>query len=86
MMFSHWTIEQGAELPEHYHVHEQISILVEGRFEFTLEGERHLIEPGMVVLIPSDAKHSGKALTDCTIIDIFNPVREDYINQMKADD
>jgi len=40
----------------------------------------------MVVLIPSDAKHSGKALTDCTIIDIFNPVREDYINQMKADD
>ena len=82
MMFSHWTIEKGAQLPDHHHANEQISILIEGQFEFTLEGEQYLIEPGMVVLIPAEAVHSGYALTDCKIIDIFYPIREDYREKM----
>ena len=83
MMFSHWTIEKGANLPAHHHVHEQISILIKGRFEFTLDGKSHLIEPGMVVMIPSEAIHSGIAITACEIIDVFCPVRDDYVNMMK---
>ncbi len=78
MTFSHWTIKAGAKLPEHQHTHEQLSYLTEGTFEFTLEGKTELITPGKLVVIPSNAVHSGNAITDCTIVDIFQPVREDY--------
>ena len=82
MTFSHWTIEKGSSLPAHNHSHEQISILIMGKFEFTLENETYVIKPGMVVLIPSEARHSGRALEDCEIIDIFHPIRSDYKDQM----
>ena len=83
MTFSHWTIAKGSTLPMHNHVHEQISILIKGKFEFTLDNEKYVITPGMVVLIPSEARHSGVALEDCQIMDIFHPVRKDYQEQMK---
>lgn len=82
MLFSHWTVEKGASLPAHHHIHEQISILIEGKFEFTLAGKTEIIEPGMVVMIPSDAIHSGRAIEDCVIIDIFSPIRQDYVEMM----
>ena len=78
MTFSQWEIQQGAILPEHSHPHEQISILVKGKFGFTLGSEYQEITPGIVVVIPSDVVHKGVALEDCSIIDIFSPVREDY--------
>lgn len=78
MTTSFWRIEAGAKLPEHAHPHEQVSALTSGRFEMMLEGETRQLEPGTVVVIPSNATHSGTALTDCTIMDMFYPVREDY--------
>ena len=78
MTVAYWNIEEGASLPDHTHPHEQIANLIEGRFEFSLDGETKVLEPGMVVVIPGDVPHSGKALTPCKIIDVFYPVREDY--------
>jgi quercetin dioxygenase-like cupin family protein len=78
MTFAYWNIEAGASLPHHSHPHEQVANVIEGKFEFTLEGETRVIEPGDVVTIPSNAEHAGKAVTDCRIIDVFYPVREDY--------
>jgi quercetin dioxygenase-like cupin family protein len=43
-----------------------------------VEGESQLVGPGMSVVIPPNAKHSGIAKTDCRMIDVFCPVREDY--------
>jgi quercetin dioxygenase-like cupin family protein len=53
-------------------------IVSEGEFELTVDGETEVLRPGVVAVIPSDAEHSGRALTDCRVIDIFHPVREDY--------
>jgi quercetin dioxygenase-like cupin family protein len=78
MTCSYWTITAGASLPEHAHPHEQVTNVIRGRFEMTLEGETRTIEPGSVVVIPSGVKHCGRALTDCYILDVFSPVREDY--------
>ncbi|MBT3188126.1 MAG: cupin domain-containing protein [Anaerolineae bacterium] len=78
MTASFWRIEAGAELPEHAHPQEQISVVVAGKFEMTLDGKKELLEKGKVALIPANVKHSGKALTDCEIMDVFYPVREDY--------
>jgi quercetin dioxygenase-like cupin family protein len=75
---SQWEVEAGATLPEHAHEHEQISIVLEGKFELTVDGEARLLEPGEWAVIPSNVPHSGKAHTACTIMDIFYPVREDY--------
>jgi len=78
MTVAYWTITAGSVLPEHKHPHEQIVNLISGEVEFTLGGETRKITPDTSVVIPSNVIHSGKALTDCYIIDIFHPVREDY--------
>ena len=71
-------VDAGAELPEHAHVHEQVTNLLEGEFEFVLGGETMLLRPGLSVAIPSNVPHSGRALTRCRILDVFSPVREDF--------
>ena len=78
MTFVLWRIEAGAVLPEHSHVHEQVALVLEGTFEITVEGETRQMRPGLVGTVPSNARHSGRALTDCRILDAFQPVREDY--------
>lgn len=78
MTCSYWTIEAGAVLPEHAHPHEQVTNVVRGTFEMAVEGATRAIEPGEVVVIPSGARHRGQALTDCYIVDVFHPVRDDY--------
>ncbi|MFQ6078095.1 MAG: cupin domain-containing protein [Thermodesulfobacteriota bacterium] len=78
MTFAYWDIEAGAVLPEHSHPHEQVASMIAGEFELTVNGETRLLRPGSVAIIPSDAVHSGRALTTCRIIDVFYPVREDY--------
>lgn len=78
MTFAYWAIEAGALLPEHSHHHEQVAHMLEGEFELTIEGEGQVLKPGMVGVIPSNSVHSGKAVTDCRILDVFNPIREDY--------
>lgn len=78
MTLAYWNLEPGAALPEHSHPHEQVASVIEGEFELTVQGETRLLGPGSVVIIPSDAVHSGKAMTACRIIDAFYPLREDY--------
>lgn len=71
-------IDDGADLAEHSHIHEQVVNILEGRFELTVKGEPHILEAGDVFAIPSNVPHSGRALTKCRILDVFNPVREDF--------
>jgi len=78
MTFAHWTIKAGARLPEHAHVHEQVVNMIEGEFELCIAGEIRRLGPASVAIIPSNAVHSGQAITDCRIIDAFYPIREDY--------
>lgn len=78
MTFAYWNIAAGSHLPEHRHVHEQVAHMFEGEFELIVEGVTMTLRPGSVVVIPSNAKHSGRAITDCRIMDAFHPVREDY--------
>ncbi len=73
-----WDVEKDAAVPEHHHVHEQIMHVIEGDFEFTLDGETAIYNPGDIVPIASNLSHSGKALTPCKLMDIFSPAREEY--------
>lgn len=71
-------VDEGAELPEHSHIHEQVTTLLEGRFDLMVSGQMHRLEAGDVCVIPSNVPHSGKAHTGCRIMDVFHPVREDF--------
>jgi len=71
-------IEKGSKLPEHSHIHEQITYVIEGKLEFHLEHETLVLESGMLANIPPGSRHSALALEDCQVIDVFSPVREDY--------
>lgn len=72
------TIEKGAVLPAHSHVHEQITQVISGKLEMTIDGVTQVLEPDSITIIPSNAVHSANALTNCVVIDTFFPVREDY--------
>jgi quercetin dioxygenase-like cupin family protein len=71
-------IDAGARFPEHQHPHEQIVNVLEGELEVTAGGVTHRLTPGQVLVIDGDVPHSGRAITDCRVLDVFAPTREDY--------
>jgi quercetin dioxygenase-like cupin family protein len=73
-------VAAGCSVPLHKHIHEQCSFAIEGKFEMTVNGDTQVLEPGFFAIIPSNAVHGGTAVTDCKLIDIFSPMREDYRN------
>lgn len=74
----YWSIDADAQLPEHSHPHEQIVNMLEGTYELVVDGTTHRLDAGDVLAIPGGAVHSGQAITDCRILDVFSPVREEY--------
>ncbi len=79
MSLAVWDFTPGAVLPAHSHPHEQITTMLNGQFEMTLDDEVVVLEKGAVVTIPPHVKHSGRALTACRIVDAFYPLREDFL-------
>ena len=70
-----WDVVQNSPLPEHHHPEKQILIVKSGNFRLTCNGEDHVLSKGDMFKIPPDVPHSGMALTDCTLEDIFIPAR-----------
>lgn len=78
LTFAHITLESGAVLPTHHHIHEQWTHVIEGQMHFDLDGEKQILSAGQSVFIPSGTPHSAIAITGCKAIDAFCPVREDF--------
>src|SRR5580658_5344964 len=83
LTFGYFTLEEDTDLPVHKHVHEQWTHLLEGELLFDIDGDRNHMKPGMMAYIPPNTPHSGKALTVCRVIDVFLPVREDFVEREK---
>lgn len=71
--------EQGAEGYLHSHVHEQLSYCLEGKLEFTINGEKTVISAGETLFIPSGAEHGCRALEPSRLLDTFTPLRQDLL-------
>jgi quercetin dioxygenase-like cupin family protein len=78
MTVAYWHFEPGIALPVHSHPHEQITNILSGEFELTVDGEPIRLQGGDYLVIAPGAVHSGRSITDCDILDVFCPVREDY--------
>lgn len=68
----------GHTVPLHSHMHEQVSFVQEGKMLFIIEDEQFVLEAGMAITVAPNLKHGATAITDCKLIDVFNPAREDY--------
>lgn len=77
--YSKVRIRKNAVLPEHKHPHLQITICLSGRFELVINGTRFILEEGSICEVPSNALHSGISLTDCEVLEIFYPIRQDFL-------
>ena len=66
--------------PTTAHPHEQTGYLVSGRILFEMPGATRELGPGDSWLVPGDVDHKVTALEDSVAIDIFSPVREDYLD------
>lgn len=78
MTFGFVEIEAGSDLPAHSHPHEQITYIIEGELDMIIGGEQCKLTPGMYHIIPSNVVHSAVARSQCKLIDVFGPVREEY--------
>lgn len=76
--YAFWEIEKGTILPDHKHIHEQISMVTSGDLELVVDGQTTIMKKGMVAIIPSNTSHSAKAISNVELIDIFSPIREDF--------
>ena len=73
--------EQGAVGPAHSHPHTQITYVASGRFSFTIGGETHEVGPGATQLKTDGGVHGCTCLEAGVLLDIFNPMREDFLPQ-----
>ena len=73
------TFEAGASIPSHTHEHEQTGYLVSGRLRFELDGRVREMQPGDAWLVPSQRPHAVTALEPSVAIDVFSPVRTEYL-------
>ena len=72
-------LKKDAVVPLHHHESEQITYIVEGALKFELEGREVTVRKGELLLIPSNVPHRAVALEDTLDIDVFSPIRHDWL-------
>jgi len=72
-------MQAGSTLPLHQHPYEQTGYLVSGRMRLTIAGEPFDATAGASWCIPPDVLHGADILEDAVAIEIFAPVRPDYL-------
>ena len=71
--------EKGAVGTLHHHPHTQITYVVSGKFEFEIDGEKHIVEKGDTLLKTDGVEHGCVCLEEGVLLDIFTPYREDFV-------
>jgi quercetin dioxygenase-like cupin family protein len=78
-LLTEFRLEKGSRLPLHAHPHEQTGYLVSGRIRLSVGKDEVDIEPGDSWCIPSGVEHGAEILADSVAVEVFSPVREDYL-------
>jgi quercetin dioxygenase-like cupin family protein len=71
--------DKGAIGPLHNHHHTQVTHIAQGKFEVTIEDETRILKKGDSFYIPSDKIHGVVCLEEGMLIDVFSPIREDFM-------
>jgi quercetin dioxygenase-like cupin family protein len=74
------TLAKGALVPRHEHPNEQVATILEGRLRFRIgDDEEFVASAGESVPLAPNVPHEVEALEDSTVLDVFSPVREDWL-------
>lgn len=73
-------LAKGSVVPRHSHDNEQLSHVLEGRLRFEFDSGPVEASAGQVVEIPSHVPHRVVALEDSLAMDIFAPLRADWLS------
>jgi quercetin dioxygenase-like cupin family protein len=74
------TLTKGAVVPRHDHPNEQIATVLEGRLRFLIgDDEELVVSAGESVPLAANVPHEVEALEDTVVLDVFSPVREDWV-------
>ncbi len=73
--------ESGSVGDVHSHPHSQVTYVESGRFEIEIDGEKRIMEGGDSTYIASGLLHGAKCLDAGVVLDMFNPVREDFLSE-----
>lgn len=71
--------EKGAVGSLHHHIHRQLSYVAAGKFEVTIDGKQKILKYGDCFFVAPDLVHGVVALDEGTLVDVFTPVREDFL-------
>jgi quercetin dioxygenase-like cupin family protein len=78
-LMGQFRIAKGSAIPAHSHPHEQTGFMVSGKLSWNVEGDAMETVAGDAWCLPGGVEHSAEALEDSVVIEIFSPVREDYL-------
>lgn len=75
------SFEKGAVGPLHKHFHSQVTYVVSGKFEVSIDGVKKVLSEGDGFYIPPDIEHGAVCLEPGILIDVFSPLREDFLKK-----
>ncbi len=84
LMLSRVLLKKGCIVPEHSHLNEQLTYILEGALKFTIDGREIIVGAGEVLCIPPHMPHKAEALEDTIDLDVFYPPRQDWLNKTDA--
>ena len=76
---SEFHLQKGSVMPNHSHPHEQTGYMVSGHMSFIIDGKKYEAIPGNSWCIPAHIEHGVEVLEDSIVIEIFSPVRDEYL-------
>jgi len=76
-------LKRGALVPIHTHDSEQMTYVLQGSLRFVVAGEEVIVREGEVLHIPSSTPHQAEALEDTFELDVFSPVRGDWLRSLE---
>lgn len=79
LMVVELTWKKGQEGAVHTHPHRQCCYIIQGTFEASMNGEKKILKGGDCAYIEGDVPHGLLALEDGVMLDIFTPMREDFL-------
>lgn len=72
-------LEKGSNIPPHHHPYEQTGYLISGKLNFRIENKWFLAESGDSWSIPENAEHEVEILENSVVLELFSPIRPDYL-------
>jgi quercetin dioxygenase-like cupin family protein len=74
-----FNLQKGFKIPAHQHPYEQTGHLISGKMNFRIDKTWQLAEPGDSWSIPENVEHEVEILENSVVLELFSPIRPDYL-------